>query len=219
MVSESRGGKSDGPNWTRVSALAGVAAVIVALLGLAASQHSFPFSSGTSSSTTTPTSSTTTTPTSSTTTTPTSSTTTTPTSSTTKAQQPAPQVVWQHEFTFAFNASYGFDSFPPSKTDSANGFGVETTNTGTSNDIAFTTVGSNQAVQWTRRGQPSVAQCQDALASGGTGTIVIGPTGLSRGGWLCGQTDSGLIARFRYDSAINANSYTFFVTVWKPGQP
>jgi hypothetical protein len=144
------------------------------------------------------------------------SSTTDTTSSTTTTQPPPPQVVWQHEFTFAYNASYGFDSFPPSKTESVNGFGVERNYNGPG--IAFTTVGATDAVQWTGKGQPAFAQCQDALASGGTGSIVIGASGLSAGGWICGETDTGLIARFRYDSGTEASSYTFFVTVWKPGQ-
>ena len=283
-MSESRGGKRDGGIWQVVAALAGVALVIVTWLGIASSQHFFPFGSG---STTTPAGgssgsagappSNTTAPSiygalkvggtvtcspgqwsgsptaytyewnqasavkagatersytvtsgdagQSLTCTVTAQDAAGRTASSTSAAvtvptptpQP-PQVVWQHEFTFAFNASYGFDSFPPSRTDSVNGFGVETTYTGSSNDIAFTNVGGNQAAQWTGKGRPSFAQCQDALASGGTGVIVIGPTGLSPGGWICGQTDSGLIARLRYDSGIEANSYTFFVTVWKPSQ-
>jgi len=135
------------------------------------------------------------------------------TTSTTTTQSP-PQVVWQHEFTFQYNASYGFDSFPPSKTDSVNGFGVELSHAG----IAFTAVGATDAVQWTGKAQPTFAQCQDALASGGTDSIVIGASGLSPGGWICGTTDTHLIGRFRYDSGIQASSYTFFVTVWKPGQ-
>jgi hypothetical protein len=137
---------------------------------------------------------------------------TTSTTTTTTARKPSgPTLVWTpREITVHRNGSFNVDSFPI--TDMPTGFEVGFyPNAGDNN---FQAIGAGAIAAWTGSGKPSFNDCGNSVGS----TVGVSNIPLNtRGQWICAQTATNLVARFRYDAvSSDGNSFTFFVIVDRP---
>jgi hypothetical protein len=118
-----------------------------------------------------------------------------------------PEKVWEHEITVEMNTSFNVDHFPIKNLPT----GFVITDVGGPGEGLETVGGGKQAV-WHGGSAPTYKNCVNTLGSTtGTEHIPLESSGL----WICAETATHRIARFRFDS-VSGYSYSFLVTVWHP---
>jgi hypothetical protein len=138
---------------------------------------------------------------------------TTPTTPTTPEEPPSPppkpsppKQIWEHEITVEMNTSFNIDHFPIKNLPT--GFVVsDAAGPGEGLEV----VAAGKMAPWKGGGTPTYKNCVNTLGST-TGTEHIALQ--SSGQWICAETATHRIARFRFDGN-SGYQYSFLVTVWR----